>query len=268
MAQADPDPATRIAELERENRTLARRLSRLAVNVGQMEDLQDSNAKLLSTLMVELEEERAKSERLLLNVLPRRVVDRLQAGETVIADRHEAVTVLFSDFVGFTSLSSDLPATVVVDELNRLFSAFDALCERNGVEKIKTIGDAYMAVGGLPETRPDHAVAIAETALGMIDVVDRSTGSRGEWRVRIGIHSGPCVAGVIGTRKFIYDVWGDTVNVASRLETSSLPGRVHLSAAVAGLLGDRFELEPREAIELKGKGRSQTYFLARRPASP
>ena len=256
-----PEPVERVRELERDNRVLARRLHRLEENVRQMEQVQDSNARLLSTLMSELEQERAKSERLLLNVLPRQIVDRLQAGETVIADRHDFVTVLFSDFVSFTTVSSDLPATVVVKELNLLFSEFDALCERAGLEKIKTIGDAYMAVGGLSGGRSDHPAAAADMALRMAEFIESFDGARGTWRIRIGIHCGPCAAGVIGTRKFIYDVWGDTVNVASRLQTTSLPGRIHVSGRMAGELAGRYTLEPRGIVELKGKGGSETYFL-------
>ncbi len=257
-----PDPEARVHELDRENRILARKLARMESNARQAEDLHDSNSRLLATLMRELEQERAKSTALLLNVLPQSVVDRLGAGETLIADRLDSATVLFSDVVGFTEISASLAADVLVKELNALFSRFDAACDSLGVEKIKTIGDAYLAVGGLPGGREDHVAAVAELALAMI-AATADTGPRpgGEWRIRIGVHTGPAVAGVIGTRKFVYDVWGDTVNTASRLETTSEPGRVHVSEPVAKALGSSFRLEPRGEIELKGKGRVRSFYL-------
>jgi adenylate cyclase len=235
------------------------------LNVRQMEEMQDANSKLLSQLMRELDEERATSQSLLLNILPQPIIDRLAAGETVIADRFDAVTVLFSDFVGFTEISSEMEPHVLVGELNRLFSEFDALCERTGVEKVKTIGDAYLAVGGLPGGRADHTAAVAELAIGMLAAIEGVNASaQREWRIRIGIHTGPAVAGVIGTRKFVYDVWGDTVNVASRLESSSEPNRIHVSEAVASKLQGAFDLEPRGTVQLKGKGETTTFFIASR----
>ncbi len=255
----DDDPDVRLRTIEKEHRVLTRRLARMQDNVRQMEELQDSTSKMLSGLTRELEEEKARSQALLLNILPREIVGRLEAGERVIADRHPEVSVLFSDLVGFTETSSQLEPHVLVTELNTLFSQFDLLCERTGVEKIKTIGDAYLAVGGLPGGRSDHVPAIAELALGMMDVV-RGT----DWRIRIGLHTGPAVAGVIGTRKFVYDVWGDTVNVASRLESTSEPNRIHLSEEVALALGEAFGLEPRGTVVLKGKGDARTYFLGAR----
>ncbi len=255
-----------LEDLQKENRALARRLARLDANVRQMEEMQDSTSKLLSSVMKELDEERARSHSLLLNILPQPIIDRLGAGEETIADRFDSVTVLFSDLVGFTALSSDLEPHELVTELNRLFSEFDSLCERFEVEKIKTIGDAYLAVAGLPGTREDHVTAIAELALGMVEAVGRLNESTGrDWRIRIGIHSGPAVAGVIGTRKFVYDVWGDTVNVASRLESSSEPNGIHVSDVVAQALGDGFQLEPRGSVALKGKG-GVISFLLRAPA--
>ena len=177
--EGSPPPAGRRADrgaadaaaLERENRILARRLHRLEDNVRRLEEFGDSNARLLSQVVNDLEAERAKSERLLLNVLPQRIIDRLNAGETLIADRHDDVTVLFSDFVGFTEISARLPTAELIDELNDLFSGFDAICEATGVEKIKTIGDAYLAIGGLVEGTGDHPTAIAETAVRMVELV-------------------------------------------------------------------------------------------------
>ena len=256
------DRALSSEDLQRENRFLARKLARMDTNVRQMEEMQDSTSKLLSSVMRELDQERARSHSLLLNILPQAIIDRLGDGETTIADRYDSVTVLFSDLVGFTSISSELEPQLLVSELNRLFSEFDALCQRTEVEKIKTIGDAYLAVGGLPGTRADHATAVAELALGMVEAVARLNVSSGrDWRVRIGVHSGPAVAGVIGTRKFVYDVWGDTVNVASRLESSAEPNRIHISDPVAEALRGTFDLEPRGTIDLKGKGKTGSFFL-------
>jgi adenylate cyclase len=265
----ETDPEARAGSLEKENRLLARKLARLDSNVRQMEEMQDSTSKLLSTLTQELAEERAKSEALLLNILPQQIIDRLGAGETVIADRLSEVTVLFSDIVGFTERSSDLEPNQLVSGLNTLFSRFDALCESTEVEKIKTIGDAYMAVGGLPGTRADHIGAIAELAIGMVSSVrDVEPADGRPWQIRIGIHTGPAVAGVIGTRKFVYDVWGDTVNVASRLESTAEPNQIHVSEPVAAALRTGFVVEPRGVIELKGKGGVRTFLLSgRRPTT-
>jgi adenylate cyclase len=251
-------------ELEKENRRLSRRLQRLEDNVKRLQEFHDSNSTLLSRVLAELEQERAKSQRLLLNVLPQRIIDRLAAGETMIADRHEAVSVLFSDFVGFTAISARLAPARLIEEMNQLFSGFDAICERTGVEKIKTVGDAYLVIGGLGG-EADHAAAIAETALAMVERVEASAGLGADWRIRIGLHGGPVVAGVIGTSKFAYDVWGDTVNVAARLETTSEPNRIHVSGTLAAQLEDRYGVTPRGSVELKGKGLVETcYLLGRR----
>ena len=198
---------------------------------------------------------------LLLNVLPETIVERLDDGERLIADRYDDVAVVFSDFVGFTEISARLEVGELVSSLNALFTAFDAACAELGVEKIKTIGDAYMAAAGLPGTRSDHVAAAADLTLAMRAAV-RDAGE--PWRVRIGLHSGPVVAGVIGTSKFVYDLWGDAVNVASRLETTAPTDQIQVSEAVAAALGDAFELEPRGAIELKGKGSTETFLLVGR----
>ncbi|MEP6477417.1 MAG: adenylate/guanylate cyclase domain-containing protein [Actinomycetota bacterium] len=255
-------------DLEKVNLGLRRKLDRMDSNVRQMESIQDASSKLLSKLTQELEEERARSQALLLNILPQAIIDRLEAGEETIADRYPAVTVLFSDFVGFTEISADLDPQVLVAELNLLFSKFDALCEQVGVEKIKTIGDAYLAVGGLTDGAPSHTAAVAQLALGMVAAVEQvNEATTSGWSIRIGIHTGPAIAGVIGTMKFAYDVWGDTVNVASRLEASAEPDRIHVSTAVSELLQADFEFEPRGSVALKGKGVTQTHFLVgpRRP---
>jgi adenylate cyclase len=215
-------------------------------------------------LLDELHTEKERSEALLLNILPRTIVERMQRGETVIADRIAASTILFSDLVDFSSLAAKCSPGETVRLLELLFSRFDALAARHGVEKIKTIGDGYMVAGGLPETRTDHAVAVAEMALAMLDAVEAARPASGQpLQLRVGLHTGELVAGVIGTRKFAYDVWGDTVNTAKRMESGGLPGRVHVSAATREALGDAFRLEPRGSLEVKGKGAMETYFLYR-----
>jgi adenylate cyclase len=259
----EPDAPVPADDLEKENRRLTRRLQRLEENVRRLEEFQDSNTALASRLLSELEEERARSERLLLNVLPQRIVDRLAAGETLIADRHDPVTVLFGDVVGFTEISARLSPADLIEQLNALFSGFDAICERTGVEKIKTVGDAYLVIGGL-DGRTDHAAAVAETALQMVEAVESQAGAPGAWRIRIGLHGGPAVAGILGTTKFAYDVWGDTVNVAARLEAASEPNRIHVSGTLAAHLADRFRLSPPRSVELKGKGLTETCFLLAR----
>ena len=257
------DPERHADELRKENARLTRRVARVEATLREVEQIRDTNARLLQRIRDELDIERRRSHDLLLNVLPQTIVDRLGAGERLIADRHEDVAVVFSDFVGFTEISSRLPVATLVSALNAMFSAFDASCEALGVEKIKTIGDAYMAAAGLPGSTGDHVRAAADLALAM----QAAVAAAGEpWQVRIGLHRGPVVAGVIGTSKFVYDLWGDAVNVASRLETTAPPGRIQVSDAVATGLGDAFELEPRGAIELKGKGSTEAYYLLGRRA--
>ncbi len=216
----------------------------------------------------ELNDEKATSERLLLNVLPSPIADRLKHGENLIVDRFDAVSVMFADLVGFTSMSAVTTPEELVTMLNELFSMFDKLAEKHGLEKIKTIGDAYMAVAGVPQPIADHAVAIAHMGMDMLDGLAGYTARTGtELSIRIGIHAGPVVAGVIGKNKFIYDLWGDTVNTASRMESHGVPGRVHITEAVRELIGDRFELEDRGPIDVKGKGMMTTYLLRGRKAA-
>ena len=216
--------------------------------------------------IVELEREKQRSETLLLNILPQGIVNRMRNGETVIADHVDEVTILFCDLVGFTAISQALPAARTIDFLGRIFSAFDRLAAEHGVEKIKTIGDAYMVVGGIPEHQPDHALRIATLAPRMLEAVQTiSEATALPLQARIGVHTGPVVAGVLGTHKFVYDVWGDTVNTASRMESHSLPGRIQVSAATRAALGDGFTFEPRGAVEIKGKGWMETYFLVEGP---
>ncbi len=207
-----------------------------------------------------LEEEEAKADRLLLNVLPREIADRLKNEWTLIADQFDDVTVLFADLVGFTELAAVQEPATTVSLLNEVFSRFDGLVEKHGLEKIKTIGDAYMAVGGLPVPVPDHTAAAVSMAVEMLDAVhDLDLGAPLD--LRIGIHRGPVVAGVIGTAKFSYDLWGDTVNVASRMESHGTPGRIQVTAAVRDELEGRFAFESRGTITVKGRGEMPAWFV-------
>ena len=209
---------------------------------------------LLQYFVRQREAARAASEALLRNILPGPIADRLKGGAEIIADAHPDVTVLFADVVDFTPFAEQAGARGVVDLLDALFSAFDELAERHGLEKIKTIGDAYMVAGGLPEARPDHAQAVAAMALDMLEVAARWTADGRPIRLRIGIDSGPVIAGVIGRRKFIYDLWGDTVNTASRMESYGEPGLIQLGPRAAAVLQQTHVIEWRETIPVKGKG--------------
>ena len=209
-----------------------------------------------------LQVQQEQSERLLLNILPEEIANRLKRGDSTIADTFADVTVLFADIVGFTQLSSLVSPTQLVALLNDIFSTFDNLAERHGLEKIKTIGDAYMVVGGLPIPRQDHAEAIAEMALDMQQAItDFSNTHNQAFSIRIGINSGPVVAGVIGIKKFIYDLWGDTVNTASRMESHGLPGCIQVTETTYQQLQEKYSFENRGAIEVKGKGEMTTYLL-------
>jgi class 3 adenylate cyclase/signal transduction histidine kinase len=212
-----------------------------------------------------LRAEQERSEALLRNVLPEVIVERLRDGETDIADPFEDVTILFCDLVGFTNLASSLQPAATLALLNGIFSGFDSLAAEFGLEKIKTMGDSYMAAGGLPERRADHAAAVADMALRMPEVVRQVSLEVGQrLDVRIGLHSGPVVAGIIGTQKFVYDVWGDTVNIASRMEHLSEPGRIQVSGATRTALGPDYLFEERSPLHVKGKGTMQTFFLVGR----
>ena len=247
---------------DKELRKLQRQLKVQERRAGQLEEFVQTKENLLRGLMTELDEEKKKSESLLRNILPEPIIERLNDGETVIADRHDEVSVVFSDFEGFTAISSRMDPTTLVESLNSIFSRFDTLSQELGVEKIKTIGDAYLAVAGVPSERQDHAAAIADMALGMLRALgDVNQTLDAPFQIRIGVATGPVVAGIIGTHKFVYDVWGDTVNLASRLETTSEPNRIQISQATAEALGDAFAIEERGEVELKGKGLVSTFFL-------
>jgi len=222
--------------------------------------LRDQEQAYLGQLQIEQE----KSERLLLNILPKPIADRLKQGQSVIADSFTEVTVLFADIVDFTRLSAQMSPTELVVLLNEIFSTFDRLAEQHGLEKIKTIGDAYMVVGGLPTPRPDHAEAIAEMALDMQRAIQFKVENGEPLRIRIGIHTGPVVAGVIGTRKFSYDLWGDTVNTASRMESHGLSGGIQVTATTHERLRDKYLFKKRGMIQVKSKGEMMTYLLLSR----
>jgi len=209
-----------------------------------------------------LRAEQEKSERLLLNILPEMIADRLKKGDSNIADGFAEVTILFADIVGFTEISSHTSPQELVELLNKIFSAFDRLSDRYGLEKIKTIGDNYMVAGGLPMPCTNHAESIAEMALEMQQEIMKLSGECDKpLKIRIGINTGPVVAGVIGTKKFIYDLWGDAVNTASRMESQGISGKIQVSDSTYQLLCDRYLLEKRGTINVKGKGDMTTYLL-------
>jgi len=234
--------------------------------VGVAQDITE-NKNLIRDLNLEKE----RTERLLENILPKSIIDALNGQENVplqtleapvIAQRIDHATVLFADLVGFTAFSSSRQADYVVQQLNHIFKVFDRLAENHGVEKIKTIGDCYMLAGGVPDLQDDHAVRVANAALDMRVALARINGEKGQnFQIRIGMHSGPLVAGVIGTSKFAYDLWGDTVNLASRMESAGVPGKIQVSESTYRLLQDRFRFEDRGPIAVKGKGEIQAYLL-------
>ncbi len=208
--------------------------------------------------------EQAKAEDLLLNILPRSIAERLKAQNRPIADHFASASILFADVVDFTPWSNRLPAAEVVGYLDRLFSHFDELAERYGLEKIKTIGDSYMVAAGVPTPRPDHARALALMAFDMVETM-RTGNDLGDLglELRVGINSGPVVAGVIGRKRFLYDLWGDAVNMASRMESHGTPGRIQVTRATYELLAREFECEPRGTITVKGKGEVEAWYLVR-----
>lgn len=223
--------------------------------------LQDANQKL--------EKQHQQSERLLLNILPKPISERLKRGESVIADEFESASVIFTDLVGFTEFASTLPPSQLVSLLSEVFAQFDRLTEKHGLEKIKTIGDAYMAVSGVPVPSPNHAENAVCLGLDMIDGVQKFNKRHNlNLQIRVGIHSGAVVAGVIGTRKFAYDLWGDTVNIASRMESTGVANTVHVSDTTADLLpSGSYALQQRDPIQVKGRGEMQTYLITRSPQS-
>ena len=252
-----------LSQLSQETRTPLTLLGDAVSNAAMFAAVLVLGEAVRSRRALALEQER--SERLLLNVLPAPIAARLKAGEAVIADAFPEVTVLFADLVDFTRRSRRIGPAQVVQALNELFSAFDRLAQRHGLEKIKTIGDAYMVAGGLPQPRPDHAEAIAEMALGIREEVAHRTDPSGQpLAVRIGIDTGPVEAGVIGTAKFSYDLWGDTVNTASRMESHGVAGCIQVTARTYQRLRDGYQFQRRGPISVRGMGEMVTYFLVGR----
>jgi class 3 adenylate cyclase len=235
--------------------------ARVAFFAGNIAGVSTTAYVLLRYFVREREREHERSERLLLNVLPGPVAERLKRDEGVIADRFPEATVLFADIVGFTPLASGLPPERVVALLDEVFTTFDRLADDRGLEKIKTIGDAYMLAGGIPEPREDHCEAVADMALAMLAACRSGDVAPAGVRLRVGIDTGPVVAGVIGRRKFIYDLWGDTVNTASRMESHGVPGSIQVTEAVHRRLCGRYRLEPRGMVDVKGKGPMDTWLL-------
>src|SRR5574343_1859415 len=249
------------------NPVLLRARVKTSIDKKQLRDQEVKRMRLLKQQHEALVQEQEKTEQLLLNILPRKIAQRLKAGEEHIADACPNVSVLFADMVGFTKMSRTMSASQLVEVLGDLFSRFDLITEKHGLEKIKTIGDCYMLAGGVPEPRDDHAQAVVDAALEMcaaLQEMHERTG--GALQMRIGVHSGPIVAGVIGIRKFTYDLWGDTVNVASRMESTGQPGKVHVSPATAELIAKNFKLTHRGQIEVKRLGMVETYFVEERLA--
>jgi class 3 adenylate cyclase len=217
------------------------------------------------TAAKEVERANAENERLLLNILPVSIADRLRHGESLIADRFEEMAVLFADVVSFTPFAMGRPAAEVVEVLNDVFSIFDSLADAYQLEKIKTVGDAYMVVGGLTPGSAGHVERVAEMGLDMIEELAKYRTREGiALQIRVGMHVGPGIGGVIGLKKFIYDVWGDTVNTASRMESHGVPGRLQVTEATYERLRELYEFEPRGPVEVKGKGPMPTWFLTRR----
>jgi class 3 adenylate cyclase len=268
------DDAVRCIELGAEdylskpfNPVLLRARVKTSLERKQLRDQEVMRMRQLKRQHEALAKEQEKTEQLLLNILPFKIAQRLKAGEEHIADACPNVSVLFADMVGFTAMSRTMTPSALVEVLGDLFSRFDLITEKHGLEKIKTIGDCYMLAGGVPEPRDDHAHAAVDAAMDMcVALEEMHARTGGALRMRIGVHSGPIVAGVIGIRKFTYDLWGDTVNVASRMESTGQPGRIHISTHTAQLIEGEFNLEPRGAIEVKSLGMVETFFVNGRKA--
>ena len=240
-----------IGRLRRTSQELERRV------IERTEQLQKTNE--------ELAREQNQSERLLLNILPKAIAQQLKEGQNNIADKFTDVTILFADIVGFTKLSQTISPIELVNLLNQIFSAFDRLSEQHNLEKIKTIGDAYMVASGLPHPQKYHAQAIAEMALDMQREIEKlNTQKNLKLSIRVGINTGPVVAGVIGKKKFNYDLWGDAVNTASRMESHGIPGMIQVTESTYSCLQDQYHFQKRGLIKVKGKGEMITYFLISR----
>lgn len=258
-------------ELTFEQTEAIRRLSRQVVTQFELRrNLLELERRMgeLAQARQDAELERERSDRLLLNILPRAIAAELKANERVTPRFHESVTVMFADFEGFSRLTERIEPKSLIEQLDHFFGAFDAIAERHRLEKLKTVGDAYMCVGGLPATNRTHEVDACLAAMAFLDFMRRTNAQREKlrlprWELRIGLHAGSVMAGVVGQRKFIYDIWGDAVNVAARLESAGEAGRVNVSDVVAGRLKSLMEFEPRGPVEVKNKAPINMHFLLR-----
>ena len=253
--------------LEEQKQKLAEANMKLFEQQEKLEEqsfkLADANLKMLEQNEI-IERERQRSEKLLLNILPMRIAEELKENGKTIPESFKDVTVFFSDIVGFTKMSSEMGAAEVISELNEIFTAFDRIITRNGCERIKTIGDAYLCVCGMPVPNKDHALNIAKSAFEIIEYLKgKNAVSQLKWEIRAGIHSGPVVGGVVGTEKYIYDVFGDTINTASRMESNSEPMKINVSENSYSLLKDKYIFTERPPLDVKGKGLMKMYFLQR-----
>lgn len=259
-----------VVHLSTDNERKAREV--LESQAALIEGLQQSERELEGKVVqrtFELQREQIRTKELLHNILPVEIAEELSATGSARPARHESVTILFTDFSGFTQAASAMPADRMVGELNEIFAAFDAITDEQGVEKIKTIGDAYMAAAGLPKACSDHAQRCVRAGLRMIDYLEsRNRTAAFKWSLRVGVHSGPVVAGVVGKRKYAYDIWGDTVNIASRMETAGEVGRVNVSAYTYDLIREEFDCEYRGRLDAKGKGQIDMYFVKGPRLSP
>lgn len=239
-------------KVEQRTRELQNEQIRTTEMLHENQEMLNSNRELLQ-----------KNQELLYNMLPAEIADELSATGKALPARHDTVSVLFTDFCGFTQTASSMPADRMVAELNEVFAAFDDICDECGIEKIKTIGDAYMAAAGMPKPCTDHAQRCVLAGLRMMAYVEARNGGGAafKWSLRVGVHSGPVVAGVVGKRKFAFDIWGNTVNIASRMENAGEPGRVNVSAYTFDLIRNEFDCEYRGKINAKGKGQMDMYFV-------
>jgi len=252
-----------VVHLSEDNERKSREV--LASQTALIEGLKRSEHELeekVSQRTLELQQEQTRTKELLHNILPIDIAQELSATGSARPARHESVTILFTDFSGFTQAVSAMPADRMVGELNEIFAVFDGITDECGVEKIKTIGDAYMAAAGLPKACSDHAQRCVRAGLRMIEYLEnRNRTAAFKWSLRLGVHSGPVVAGVVGKRKYAYDIWGDTVNIASRMESSGEIGRVNISAYTYDLIREEFDCEYRGKVDAKGKGQIDMYFV-------
>lgn len=281
LAISDSDKKTMLKSAEniqREIELLKFKAERILKDKSTLLTLLNRTSEDLEQALRQVQAEQEVSERLLLNILPGPIAERLKRGERTIADSFPEVSLMFVDIAEFTPLAAGISPTKLVFLLNQIFSTFDKLARKYGLEKIKTIGDAYMVAGGLPIPRPDHAEAIAEMAIDIQEIIPPFAEAiaemekippfkrtdNGPLRVRVGIHTGPVVAGVIGINKFSYDLWGDTVSIASRMESQGIDGRIQVTMATYERLKDNYLFEDRGKILVKGKGEMSTYFLVGR----